>query len=470
VNARRLVSVALALGAITTCGIRAASAEVPEILIFGGGWGPEGTEASIERHVQLLADATRAKQVLFAAGRSQTVRAVQETAKSDEATIVLARLFDHSTDLHVRYRATKLAPSGAASRAALLDALKKLDRRRAAIVFGAGHGAKATETEPAAIELWGPDDRVTAKDLAKALARRGRPTAFVLGHCHSGAFADVAYVGGDPKNALAAPSRCVLAAVPADREASGCTPDIGDPSAPAYLAQFATALTSEAADYDRNGTITLEEAHAFAVIEDRTVDVPVRTSELFVDAELGERAPDPTAFPMRTILDAASPAERAVLLTRPPLVPGKTDLKASDVRAKLDALDRRIERDAKALDDLVDGRETARRGLIDAALAKWPELANRLHPTSRKLLAGDATEVVRFVKNHADHPRVIAAEGKIRRADANLVKLEREAARLERWLRTARYVLGRKVVEEKSDARAKKGLTSLLACERLMVR
>lgn len=414
--------------------------------------------------MELLTLAAPNATVYFAAGATPTVRAVQEVAPQRErAADLLARIFDRPDDLHVRYRATKLTPKGAATKRDVLRAFAKLDPKRPAIVFGAGHGAKATDTTPATIELWGPDDRMDAKEIATSLVRRKKPTAFVLGHCHSGAFMDLAYVGADPKKAIRNPARCVFAAVPADREASGCTADVTDPSAPAYLAQFAKALTSKTADYDKDGTVSLDEAHAFATIEDRTIDVPVRTSEQFVADELGDRSPEPTAYALTALKKGASPAERAVLERTLPFTPKRV----ADVQKKLDALDRRIEAGVRSLERAVDDKERYRRRIVDSVLLEWPELANRYHPKARALLAGDAKQVVDHIAKNPGLKRFQGAETRIVVEDRKLSKLEREAARLERWLRVARYVASKMVIERGRDERAKKGLASLVACERL---
>src|SRR5262245_19868307 len=97
-----------------------ASAADPRVVIFGGGWGPEGTQASIEQHVANLARLLGPSRptVLFA-GEAE-VRSVQVALQKEDATDrMLGILFDRRDHLQVGYR-RKVVPSGESSREALL--------------------------------------------------------------------------------------------------------------------------------------------------------------------------------------------------------------------------------------------------------------------------------------------------------------------------------------------------------------
>ncbi len=202
----------------------AAPPDRPAILIFGTGWGAEGTQASIEAHALSLAAAVPPDQLLIGGGPQ--LRSIQADGAYDELADLLGLVLDRRDGLHVEYRRPQRSDVGAATKAGLLQALDRLiAQARPVVVWGAGHGSGASDDQPASLELWGPDDQLDVTSLALHLdqAALKAHVAFVLGQCHSGAFADLMYAGGDPKRGLATPTRCVLAAVPADREAAGCT-------------------------------------------------------------------------------------------------------------------------------------------------------------------------------------------------------------------------------------------------------
>lgn len=464
---RFVLFVALALTACDfTCAARTADAR-PQLLVFGGGWGPEGTQASIEAHVAALKAARPAADVLFAAP-SDATRAVQfREAEPDVAGAVLGMIFDRPRDLQVGYRKVTVERDGPANRAALLARLAALDPKRPAIVFGAGHGVKASNDEPAMIDLWGPDDRVRPRDLDAVLTKKKRaaPIAFVLGQCHSGAFIDLVYEGADPAGDVARPARCVFAAVPAEREAAGCTPDVEDESAPAYLAQIADALKDRAADYDRDGRVTLVEAHAFAVINDPTIDVPVRSSEQFISGVIGAPAAD-AEHPLPAILAAARPFERAVLERALP--PALRDKSYEDVRNILASIDERLEIVERELDDALEAKEQTRRVTLDEVLTKWPELVNPYHKRSRALLAGDAEAVVAFIVARPSYERLKKQSAVVQELDGVLFDLEKRAARIERWMRVAQNVKARQAFTKRAKADELRALRALEACEALV--
>jgi hypothetical protein len=435
-----------------------ADAGDPKIVIFGGGWGPEGTQASIEAHVAALAKVLGPNQptVLFAGDAS--ARSVQVALQEeDETDRILGVVFDRRDHLQVGYR-KKEVPSAKSSREALLAVLAANASEDGLIVLGAGHASGADAENQAALDLWGPGDKLSVGELARHLDRSPKgPVAFVLGQCHAGAFADVMYARGKAPR-IAEPTRCVLAAVPHDRESAGCTPDVADPSAKAYMAMIAEAFEKRT-DHDGDGAVSLAEAHAYARIHDRTVDVPVASSEIWLLSRLGGRAPRAEKVALAALLPKARPTERQVLEK----LDGGRLLEAGPkaVVAELDELEHRIQEDAHRLDGLLDEREMIRRRLVDALLSKFPELVNPYHHVSRKMLANGAREVIELVTKHPEWRELTRRDEEIDARDRQLLSMEKRAALLTRFARTVQVVAAERLLS-KRDAKA---FARLLACE-----
>ncbi len=435
----------------------------PNVVIFGGGWGPEGTQASIEAHVAALVKALSASKpdVLFAG--DSVLRSVQVARDSDDPIdAVLGSVFDRRDHLQVDYR-KKRVPSAKASRQALLDSIARNAGDDGLIVLGAGHGSPAEEGQQAALEMWGPDDRLPVGDLAAHLDRTAKgPVAFVLGHCHSGAFTDLIYVAGKPPK-IATPSRCVLAAVPRDQEAAGCTPDLDDPSADAYMAMIAEAF-EKGADFDGDGATSLAEAHAYARINDGTVDLPVASSEVWLRSRLGSRLPNAEGVPIAKLLAGTRPTERAVLeqLQQGRLLQEGPKAVVED----LEDLEDWIDEGSKKLDEALDGRDLLRRQVVDAVLARWPELVNPYHHVSRQMLAGDAREVVEFIKKRPEWVEMVRRDEEIRARDQQVLSLEKRAAVLSRFVRTVQVVAGERMLSRRDRAT----LRALVTCESMKPR
>ena len=441
-----------------------AAPPAPQIIIFGGGWGPEGTQQSLEAQVDRLSAVLRSTTptVLFADGGGNG-RSVQIPATEDATTDLLGLIFNRRQDLHSDYRATRLTPNGAANRSQIIQALQASQNHRGGtIVIGVGHGSPAEDEIEAAIELWGIDDRLTPTGLAAVLdKRRAGPTAFVLGQCHSGAFTTLAYSGAKDSQPLARPARCVFAAVPADREASGCTADLNSASAQAYVSRFTEALTNRAADFNGDGRVALFEAHAYAKIHDDTVDVPVSSLDLWVRATIGEAAPAVTSVDLRQVLTRVDRADAAVLTALGRQYVGRSN-GITAAENDFQALQATIEAKHKAFDDLQSRFETERRTILDRLLAEWPELTNPYHPVSRALLAGPAPIVVRWLKAQAELPALLKLDASLAEVDDRVLAAEKAAARLERWLRTAQTAVDRQLLRQRG--RHVDELNALQAC------
>lgn len=459
----RVLSCVLGLG---LCLPLSATAEGPGVLIFGGGSDPSSTPLSVEAHVLALGRAlARARpQILFAGGQPAQRTVQIEDPHPDHLGAWMGRIFATGEHVGVTYRPTTVVGAAVTQDALLARIARGAAEARGLVVFGAGHGDAAHDEEPAALLLWG-NDALTPPELARALdAPRGAgPVALVLGQCHSGAFTDVLYVGADPDGAVAEPSRCVLAAVPADRTAAGCTPDAADPEAHAYLSTMAAALAgAKGADVDGNGKVSLAEAHAWSNIHDDTVDLPVKSSEAWVRKVLGEEAERLHELAPPRVLQLARPEVRAVLNTL--RGPG-TD--AATTRAELDALEERLD----ALDDGAATLEVAQgRALTELRsmlLNRWPELASPYHRVARSLLSARADELLRAIDAHPAAHVVLELDVQLTAIHAELGALERSAVKLERWLRAYETVALEAALRKRGTPAQVRTLDALLACEAL---
>lgn len=415
----------------------AAPPDRPAILVFGTGWGAEGTQASIESHALALAAATSAEVLLIGGGPQ--LRAIQAAGTYDELAELLGLVLDRRDGLHVEYRRPQRADVGAATKEGLLEALDRLlARGRPLVVLGAGHGSGASEDQPAALELWGPDDQLDVPTLAQHLDRAAPKAnvAWVLGQCHSGAFADLMYTGADPRNGLATPTRCVLAAVPADREAAGCTSDLGHPDARAYLAVFAEALLNKSADVDGDGRVALDEAHAYAVLHDSTIDLPVTSSQVWLERQ--RRLPELAKVRAKDLV-GARPVEQRVLSGLAPegaKEPAQVARALAELRAEEERLDR-------AHEDALQEEAAVRRRVSDRLLAEWPELTNPFHPTARALLNEQAEALRARIAADPELAELKAKAKASATAEDRALAVGRRRARLERYEATARHVAAR---------------------------
>ena len=457
----------------------------PALIVFGGGGAPDGNQASIEAHVILALDRLGpAARVLFADGdvRSPTVLVA---APLDDTTAWLARLFP-DVRFDVGFRAPGLpARTQPASMHALHAALDETQRARpGTVLIGVGHGVPADDDGPAALALWG-EESVTAIDLARRLDRRKRagPLALVLGQCHSGAFTVLAHRDADPRAPLAEPTRCVFAAVPADRAASGCTADVTDPSARAYVPTMIEALTDPRSDLDGDGQVSLAEAHAAALVADLTIDRPTLTSAAWL-AQVVDGVPTWAAARAARLADLdALVADAPPLIARPlraladvdaiarPWVTSTSTVAALDRAARaIAALDARAEALRRAEAAAGEAIEARLEPVRAAVLARWPALAALDGLAAEEFFTTEGPAIAR----HGRTPAIDAAIAALARAEAEardeLDRVERARARLERYVDLARRAADRAVIRALAPPATRAALARLEACEALVPR
>ncbi len=436
----------------------ALASNTPELLLFGGGPNAVQTPASVEADLGRLSERFRGRsRLLFGTGvASEPV--VQAMADLDPVSARLGHLFGWARNLGVRYRPTELTPDAAARPSQVMEAIGALARRsEGGIVIGAGHGRRARveggRVVPWSILVWGGELNPT--QIAQHLDRVAQgPVSFVLGHCFSGGFSSLVFRGANPEGVPAEPVRCVVAAAPPEREASGCSPDPSALGAAAFLASLAEGLDG-AADFDGDRVVRLDEALAYARIHDPTIDEPVRSSEIWLEKRLRSQS-TPADIPVGVLLRLADEAERATLAALAPgLGPREITAAVLDGRERLEEIETKLEKAEQAEDA---ARADAQAHMFDA----WPVLANPLHPEARVALAGAAAGVMATWDSAPDiYGRLERAVERARSFRREQHAVQVEMARLRRWSWVADAVWRRVHVEDRDRAL----LNRMRACE-----
>src|SRR3989338_2289764 len=226
---------------------------------------------------------------LFAGGTDPEILDVVETVPNvsieDE---LLADLFPNAHYTNARLRHNKLENlSGSATKNNVLGFLETIrddmteeDEFR---FYYTGHGAKSENYTANTLALWnGP---ITVPEFVSSLDTFNPKihTQVVMVQCYSGGFADMNYVGGKVDAELSGANRCGFFSQVKDEGAAGCTPDIleREEYSPYFFAAYAGVNEKgEAvnADYNGDDKITSDEAHAYVLIHENSIDKPITTS------------------------------------------------------------------------------------------------------------------------------------------------------------------------------------------------
>ena len=405
------------------------------VLTIGGGYSPSGNQVSLEKNVAffrlVLADlypagklaAPLQHDVLFSDGDSPG-RDVQYEDRGWEvprARRLLAQVYDEEDDLGYRYRSHELPDvRGPATRAELDRWFAEVGSTLAAgdrlVLYATGHGDDGDEGRNNVLDLWN-GDAITVRELAALLDKlpAGVTVVAVMVQCYSGGFAELMFTGGNRDNGFAAATRCGFFSTIPDRIAAGCTPDVYEENYRDYSTSFwaalrgttrtGVALDPAARDFDGDGAVSLAEAHAFAQLDDESIDIPIRTSDRFLrlysDPGEGRGGRLVNAEDMLPRLNGLmSPADRAVIdgLSKHLKVGGQYRYKeVKDLSEALELQHNDLERQQKEIRSRYDD---AREDIRDAVELRWPELTNRWDPAVDRLLNEGTDELVREVEAH----------------------------------------------------------------------
>jgi hypothetical protein len=333
--------------------------------------------------------------------------------------------------------------------------------------------------------LWNQDE-LLASELCRWLDELPRDieVVLVMGQCYSGGFANVIFNGADAKLGLSPAARCGFFSQLYDRPAAGCAADLDDEDVHEYSSYFWAALGGKTrdgaavtADYDKSGAVSLAEAHAYAVIESDTLDVPVRTSEALLRAysRLGgpfELKEGPTAGaavdeveaegdvadnttdnydanaglreprgPLAQLAALARPDQHAILEQLPAKVAGKPLRTVEDVRVELGTALEKVDDANEALDAAMTATDEALIVAQNEAFAVWPELHFRESTAAAELLAAQGAEIAARVEAMGSYVTLLAARDREKKLTAEADAAEAATARLERLLRTIEDVV-----------------------------
>ncbi len=130
------------------------------------------------------------------------------------------------------------------------------------------------------ITLWGKGEDLTVAELRVLIGMLdpGVRVVALMSQCFSGGFANLMY---EPRHVLPRSNICGFFSSTADRRGYGCYPENRDKDNVGHSFRFLEALGS---------ALSFDEAHDLVLVSDRTPDVPLKTSDLYLDAILRAEA------------------------------------------------------------------------------------------------------------------------------------------------------------------------------------
>lgn len=449
---------------------QAASEPLPQSirsLVIGGGPLPDSSEVSLEQDVRLALSVLPEPSVaLFAGGPgTQSVR-IEEPILARSLSVRLGELFAPRASRASRYRPSELG----ARRADLEGVEDALDHALAEAtnetltVYVAAHGDQGEAPADNAVLVWG-NDALTPRRIAQLHDARTRPLRLIVTSCFSGGFAELAFEGADEARGIARAPRCGLFAGTWDRETSGCDPDPNRAAQESYSLHMLQALAGrdrdgaplplDRLDLDRDGRVSLLEAHAHARIAAKSIDVPTTTSERYLRSVQKSPGRGPAA-------EALLPEDAAVVhaLSRSLGLAGE-----AAARAKLQRLQQARAEHGERVADAEDALDAAYWPLVTRLLERFPALDDPYHPEFGAALRDHAAQIDAILtrspeaREHQEATQALAA------LDEHAMALELEETMVLRLVR-AHETLSLATALQQRGGPELSHYRALLACER----
>ncbi|WP_407652705.1 hypothetical protein [Aporhodopirellula aestuarii] len=425
-------------------------------LTIGGGYAPSENQASLERNVlfsqRVLAEkkiSPKLQSVFFADGdASGADLQVIDRKAIPTANQLMAEFFGSQTDLGLSYRNHRVPHiQGGTSLSNIRRWFKTVGPTMQSgdrlFLYVTSHGsASNSRSQPynTSISLWN-NERLDVVELVKLLdgLPEGVSVVAVMVQCHAGGFARFIYNEGNPERGLSTQPRCGFFATVHDRPAAGCTPDVDEATYVEYSTYFWEAIAGhnrlnqpvESPDYNGDGKVSFDEAHAYTLLSSDTIDLPISTSSEFLSIESRFQSDqDPELLPRDLdydeVLELATPSDRAVLEG----LSEQLDLSGQERLAQAERLknDRRSQRRGRYRGRPEDPASRLRRQIAGDLKKRWPELANLMNPVSIELLTTRSEDFVHAVEVHPEYSRYRElTESETNELDAReqLVKVER---------------------------------------------
>lgn len=290
----------------------------PAFLVVAGGSSPRNTEIALEKNVLYFQRTLRhlgynpaSATVYFANGNSRqaSIRYIDGLGRQQFKPPQIPNLNGASTSTNVRQWLQRVGQSPSTP---------------SIFFYFTGHGdLNQRNPDNNALMLWN-NQYMTVQELAGLLDQlpASKPVVAMMAQCFSGSFANFVYQGGDPRRPLAAQSRCGFFATIKTLPSVGCTPAVNEADYRDYSSSFFAGLSGKSrtgqvvasADYDRDGRVSYAEAHAFAKVDEFTTDLPVSTSEVWLQEQASEQEIEAIlSRPIANILPTARPEQRYVV-------------------------------------------------------------------------------------------------------------------------------------------------------------
>jgi hypothetical protein len=290
----------------------------PNFLVVGGGGAPSYNEIALEKNILYF------QRTLKQMGYQPSLATIFFANGNDKQATV--RYLDNQRN--EKFKVPHIPNlQGSATVKNFQQSLKTIlekPEKKPLFFYFTGHGyLNKANDDNNAIVLW-KEELVSVRRLSNLLDQlpQDKPIVAMMAQCFSGSFSNFIYQDGLPGKPLSLQTRCGFFATISSLPSVGCTPEVNEADYQDYSSSFFAGLsgvnrvgkTVPSADYNRDGRVSYAEAHAFAKVDEKSPDLPVSTSEVWLQRKITETDFDRILNePIVNFMNIARPEQKYVL-------------------------------------------------------------------------------------------------------------------------------------------------------------
>ena len=460
------------------------------VWIVGGGYDLGSSQAQIEKNVLWAKSAIsqaatngaeRQLSVFFTDGEGEVkdVKSWQPVTDDLSQLQPLAMIYNAAYDNGLSYRNHDIKGVRGTTRRKELEQQLTEDFKnlapgdRGLFIFNGHGGHDKKDTANNKMWLWG-DTSLSVRELYGLLEPVDKrvPMRFVFTQCYSGGFERLVHPQASDTLELVDAKRCGFFAESEHREAEGCSTGINTDDYRDYSTYFFAALQGKTRkgealpvnpDRNKNGEVSLYEAHLYTLAQAHSADLPRSTSEVYLErwqpwylrwfsagqgghnvyAELA------AALAQQLRLPADTTTQRSIL---------------SKQRRRLKRQDKKLEKERKQLrKKMREARYTIRYELEE----RWPEAAEARTANYQAFLDNDLKAAEHFIISHEKWQSLLAMYKRYLEAADERLTIERDITRFDKLHRLNKLARIRSQFDKHATEQEKTGYRRLLGCEKL---
>ncbi len=470
--------------------LAASVAKADQAVLIGGGYNINGSQGQIELNVRWVQDVLKRSGLpvvtFFTDGNdpapdvhfqqietsSDTDNPIEELSQKLEP---VARLFDNHQSNLTRYRDhavpdVKGSTQSDKLKPALLELLDSAPEDPTLIVYN-GHGKQSESTpDKVTMELWN-DTQMTASELHSILDNSKAPTRFVFTQCYSGGFHRLAYENPESGLELSSSQRCGFTAESAYRLAEGCSASIDSDDYRDYTTYFFAALSGYDrhgeilpvdTDNNRDGKISLREAHLYTLENAHSTDLSRSTSEDYLNTWqpwylkwAAGKSGLPNNEYARLFRNLAD--RHDIVLNENP---------AKNIRAKIQTYQSTMYDLYEKMHRLDESLKSIKHELMEKATTKWPALVSPYTANFQTMIAsGEMLAVAQWLKEEPMYKNLVELQMEEQNSINAMLNAERDITQMQKLLEFRKLAKLKKQLYEYGTSQHIKDYERLVSCE-----